>query len=46
MGAIEQELGKVMMRIPFLAPVPLRRDRHEPVTGGWLHHDSVCLSLE
>jgi protein-L-isoaspartate(D-aspartate) O-methyltransferase len=44
--AIEEALGKAMMRNQMPAIRHLRRDGHEPSAGCWLHQDAFCLSLE
>jgi protein-L-isoaspartate(D-aspartate) O-methyltransferase len=44
--AIEEALGKAMMRNPMPAIRHLRRDAHEPLAGCWFHQDTFCLSLE
>lgn len=45
-AAIEEALGKAMMRSPMPAIRHLRRDAHEPSAGCWFHQDTFCLSLE
>jgi protein-L-isoaspartate(D-aspartate) O-methyltransferase len=44
--AIEEALGKAMMRNPMPAIKHLRRDAHEPSAACWFHQDAFCLSLE
>jgi len=45
-AAIEEALGKAMMRNPMPVIRHLRRDAHEASAGCWFHHDAFCLSLE
>ena len=43
--AMEEALGKAMMRNPMPAITQLRRDAHEPSAGCWFHQDTFCFSL-
>ena len=44
--AIEEALGKAMMRNPMPVIRHLRRDAHEASAGCWFHRDTFCLSLD
>jgi protein-L-isoaspartate(D-aspartate) O-methyltransferase len=43
--ALNEQLGKAMMRTPFPRLRGLRRDAHEPSAACWLHGDDFCLEL-
>jgi protein-L-isoaspartate(D-aspartate) O-methyltransferase len=43
--ALNEQLGRALMRTPFPRLTRLRRDAHEPGQGCWLHGSEFCLSL-
>jgi protein-L-isoaspartate(D-aspartate) O-methyltransferase len=43
---INAQLGQAFMRSPFPNFTRLRRDRHDPGPGCWLHATSFCLAID
>jgi hypothetical protein len=43
--ALNDQLGKALMKQPFPALKRLRRDGHAPSPSCWLHGTTCCLSL-
>jgi protein-L-isoaspartate(D-aspartate) O-methyltransferase len=44
-AALNEQLGKALMRTPFPRLTRLRRDPHEQAPECWLHGSGFCLSM-